>query len=376
MRWIVRPATSPFQHAPMGRPAHVVPGRRAQCHGRAAGPRRGRPGSGPAAVGVPRDDRRSAVLEAVDDGRPPSSRKNTRTGVALAMCSARWPGGNSAPFSRIADLEVDLAAVVRAEPERGDLREALGVDVESGGRSTGDVDGPEAGRCAAEASASCRRAAARQRERPGRGARAGRASRDPRRTLRSTTRREPRAAAPGLDRGLAGGAPRARRGAGLVRRQLQAPQRAQRVDPARSWARSASRGRPTGRPARRTRRSRRPAASTAGIIASSEPPVVRMSSTSSTRSPGRISKPRRNSRRGPSSRGDLLREDRARPELAPGLEREDHAAGRGAGDEVDRRRSRPRAGVRPPRTRTARSSPRGPGAPGTSRGTRRSGGRS
>src|SRR3954452_811727 len=38
-------------------------------------------------------------------------------------------------------------------------------------------------------------------------------------------------------------------------------------------------------------------ASTAGSIASSEPPVVRMSSTSSTRSPWPISKPRRNSRR-------------------------------------------------------------------------------
>ncbi len=45
-----------------------------------------------------------------------------------------------------------------------------------------------------------------------------------------------------------------------------------------------------------------PSASTAGSMARSEPPVVRMSSTSRTRSPGAIVKPRRNSRRGvPSS---------------------------------------------------------------------------
>ena len=67
---------------------------------------------------------------------------------------------------------------------------------------------------------------------------------------------------------------------------------------ARSRAMSASPGRRSGPRARRTRRSRRRCASTAGIIASSEPPVVRMSSTRRTRSPGAIVKPRRNSRRG------------------------------------------------------------------------------
>ena len=80
-----------------------------------------------------------------------------------------------------------------------------------------------------------------------------------------------------------------------------------------------------------------PAASTAGIIASSEPPVVRMSSTSRTRSPGSIRKPRRNSRRGGPSPPLTSSAKIARvPSCRPGLEGEDHAAGRRAGDEVDR----------------------------------------
>ena len=83
-----------------------------------------------------------------------------------------------------------------------------------------------------------------------------------------------------------------------------------------------------------------PIASTAGSIASSEPPVVRMSSTRRTRSPGSIRKPRRNSRRRRAvGVADLLGEDRPDAELAAGLEGEDDAAGRRAGDEVDQRRA-------------------------------------
>ena len=67
--------------------------------------------------------------------------------------------------------------------------------------------------------------------------------------------------------------------------------------PGRSSARSASPGRRSGRRARAHSTISPPIASTAGSIASSEPPVVRMSSTSRTRSPGSIRKPRRNSRR-------------------------------------------------------------------------------
>ena len=93
------------------------------------------------------------------------------------------------------------------------------------------------------------------------------------------------------------GAPRARRRAGLVGRQVERPERAQRIDAPGRGDVSVASPPPTGRRARGTRRSRRRAASTAGIIASSEPPVVRMSSTSRTRSPGSMRKPRRNSRR-------------------------------------------------------------------------------
>ena len=63
---------------------------------------------------------------------------------------------------------------------------------------------------------------------------------------------------------------------------------------------------------------------------------MRMSSTRRTRSPGAIEKPRRNSRRGGAAvrGGHLLGEDRAGAQLAAGLEREHHAAGRGARDQV------------------------------------------
>ena len=61
-----------------------------------------------------------------------------------------------------------------------------------------------------------------------------------------------------------------------------------------------------------------------------------MSSTSRTRSPGRDREAAPElAARGAVGRGDLLGEDRAGAQLAAGLEREDHAAGRRAGDEVD-----------------------------------------
>ena len=61
-----------------------------------------------------------------------------------------------------------------------------------------------------------------------------------------------------------------------------------------------------------------------------------MSSTSRTRSPGSIRKPRRNSRLSrPVVGADLLGEDRPDAKLAGGLEGEDDPAGRGSGDEVD-----------------------------------------
>ena len=146
--------------------------------------------------------------------------------------------------------------------------------------------------------------------------------------------RQARAAAPGLDGGLAGGASRA-----VARRPRTSAGRAPTARGAgrrvRSSATSASTARPTGRPARRTRTISPPSASTAGIIASSEPPVVRMSSTSRTRSPGLISKPAPELAPRAVVGRDLLGEDRPRPQLAPGLEREDHAAGRRARDEVD-----------------------------------------
>ena len=65
-----------------------------------------------------------------------------------------------------------------------------------------------------------------------------------------------------------------------------------------------------------------------------------MSSTSRTRSPGAMVKPRRNSRRVvPSGVLHFLGEDAADAELPGRLEREDHAAGRWAGDEVHHRRA-------------------------------------
>ena len=66
-----------------------------------------------------------------------------------------------------------------------------------------------------------------------------------------------------------------------------------------------------------------------------------MSSTRRTLSPGVIVKPRRNSRRGGLARlaCHLLGEDRPGAQLAAGLEREHHAAGRRAGDQVHDRRA-------------------------------------
>ena len=120
-----------------------------------------------------------------------------------------------------------------------------------------------------------------------------------------------------------------------------------------------------------------PSASTAGIIARSEPPVVRMSSTRTTRSPGAIVKPRRNSRRvAPSASRTSSAKIARRPELAAGLEGQDHPAGRRPGDQVGGSADRRGHARQRPRSRTARSSRPCPGGPGTSPGTARRGGRS
>ena len=175
-----------------------------------------------------------------------------------------------------------------------------------------------------------------------------------------------------LDR-FARGAARTGRGPRLVGRQVEDPQGAERVDPP-------GRGevRVVVPPDRSTRTWQStispPAASIAGIIARSEPPVVRMSSTRMhpLAARDREAAPEL----APDDAvvaADLLGEDRPRPQLAAGLEGQDHPAGRRAGDEVDRRRRRPGRDAGRPRSRTARSSRPCPGGPGTSPGRRRSG---
>ena len=116
--------------------------------------------------------------------------------------------------------------------------------------------------------------------------------------LEAETLTRPGPAAPRRVERRAVGAARAGLGARLVGRQVELPERAERVDPAGRWARSASFVPPPLRSTRTTHSTiSPPIASTAGSIARSEPPVVRMSSTRRTRSPGSIRKPRRNSRR-------------------------------------------------------------------------------
>ena len=79
--------------------------------------------------------------------------------------------------------------------------------------------------------------------------------------------------------------------------------------------------------------------------------------------------PRRNSRRRPSSEATSSAKIARVAQLAPRLEGEDHAPGRGAGDEVHVR-GPVLPQVEPTQKSTARSWPRDPGGPGTSRGTR------
>ena len=152
-------------------------------------------------------------------------------------------------------------------------------------------------------------------------------------------------------------AARARLGAGFVRRQVELPERAQRVD-VRPVVGEVSVVRPPLRSTSTTHSTiSPPIASTAGSIASSDPPVVRMSSTSRTRSPGSMRKPRRNSRWVvPSASRTSSAKIAADAELAGGLEGEDDPAGRRPGDEIDHRRAVRAADAAPPRSRTARSS--------------------
>ena len=160
-------------------------------------------------------------------------------------------------------------------------------------------------------------------------------------------------------------------------------------DPVRKWEAGAARGRGAGscRPSRRTwslgmppERSAMtaqvtispPNASTAGSIASSEPPVVGMSSTSRIRSPGAITK----------SAAELparclvgflylFGKDRPDAELARRLEREDDAARRWPGDHVHHRGPVGVAMPCRPRSRTTRSWRPDPGGPGISPGSAR-----
>ena len=288
------------------------------------GGRRARPGR----VGAtrPRGDRPRA-------GRP----RRGRTPAPgwrwpCARRGARAGTGRRSPGSPIS--EVDLAAVVQPEPERRDLGQALRIDVGEAPRH-GRHERAQARRSGSRAVAWGPDRTRRARRRP-RGAGAARRAA----TRGGPSRRgrgDPRAAAPGLDGGLAGRASRDTSPA-----------------PARRWAAPAATGREAGtrdrlrasgsvaRPPERSTRTAHstispPAASTAGIMASSEPPVVRMSSTSRTRSPGRISKPRRNSRRGPSSDATSSAKIARVPSWRPVSNARITPAGRGPGDEVDRR---------------------------------------
>ena len=201
-----------------------------------------------------------------------------------------------------ADPEVDRPAVGRPDREALDVAQArrldgdddAGLDLSAGAaedrrRADGEQDDERDRAEQDEETAPARRA-------PALGAARRRRNRDPARAWLARVTRRSRCS-------RACGAACRRRTAGRSRR------------PARTSAGRAARAIAAGRsgrsPARsacscRRRSGRRgpthstispPIASTAGSIASSEPPVVRMSSTSRTRSPGSIRKPRRNSRR-------------------------------------------------------------------------------
>ena len=277
--------------------------------------------------------------------------------VGLPMCSARWPGGKSAAFracrSRTSGpghsanrrvnpltLSSPSASTWVTSPtigEPGTSRLADGpaehrlARRQREGRRRRPVGGhaPQATRTAAR-SAIVRRG-------PG-----GAGSR---RTPGARAARRVGAASPAAQQ-RAGRRRRARRSAGRA-----STERAERIDPAR-------RRRRQRRSARRDRSTRTwhstispPAASTAGIIARSEPPVVRMSSTSRTRSPRRDREPapelapgRRRRRRGPPRR-------RCPASRAGGRSRRRGSRRRSSGRRRGRRAARPsRRGARRPRT--------------------------
>ena len=58
---------------------------------------------------------------------PPSVRYQTRTGCAVAWCSTRWPGGNSAPFSR-SPMRNRASPVGRPKVEAADVDRAPPID--------------------------------------------------------------------------------------------------------------------------------------------------------------------------------------------------------------------------------------------------------
>ena len=227
--------------------------------------------------------------------RRPSIRYQTRTGSAVAWCSARWPGGNSVPFSRSRRLNSTSSPPGRRSVNPATSAETCAVDGDDHaghvGRARRDVRVDAAGLAQEDrrqrghdddpANSTAKSRRVRRSTRSGAGG--GRAGRAP--VLPGCIQRvaRPRSAgrSPRLARRSAGRAARAS-AAGRSRPVVG------EVSVARPPLRSTSTAHSTISP---------PSASTAGIIASSEPPVVRMSSTSRTRSPGWIVNPRRNSRR-------------------------------------------------------------------------------
>ena len=237
--------------------------------------------AGPALLGV---------LEA-DATRSPSCSGTRRGSASHAMCSPRWAGGNSAPFSSVTDAEYEVRpSGVRSVKPRTSVRPSESIELDHDGRPP-PAECPGRGRsppntAAEPATATTITASATTKSRNvPRSMRVGPSARG------RAGARAPRCVERGPGRAL-----RARARTRLERRQVELPERTERVGTAGPRRRQRRRGRRCGRRGRRTRRSRRPSSSTAGIIASSDPPVVRMSSTSSTRSPGSIRNPRRNSR--------------------------------------------------------------------------------
>ena len=182
---------------------------------------------------------------------------------------------------------------------------------------------------------------------------------------------------PGACSGRPVGAARAGGGARLVGRQVELPQRAERVDAARRRRGEGRHARRCGRPGRRTRRSRRPSPRPPG----SSRAASRRSSGCRRRG-GRARRARSGSRVG--IRGAARRRRRGPPRRrcprTPSWRPVSNARMTppvvGPATRSTSRRAVASRCVARPRTRTARWSRPGPGGPGTSRGRRPRGARS